>query len=143
MSNHEVDVSGIGGTLSGSALAMAAVRATLTNSLLQPQFDKSIVLASRWAEGVKKSYLKYGLNWSVQQLGCRAEYCFAELPRTGAQAADASDPQLESFLHIWAINRGVLLTPFHNMALISPFHSAQEVDLHTQIFDQALSALSN
>ncbi len=141
LSTHEVDVSGLGGTLSGSALAMAAVRATLTNSLLQSQFDETIVLASRWAEGVKNSYLKYELNWSVQQLGCRAEYCFARLPRTGAQSAVAADPQLEKFLHIWAINRGVLLTPFHNMALISPFHSVQDVDLHTQIFAQALNAL--
>ena len=142
LSDHDVDVSGIGGTLSGSALAMAAIRATLSNCLLPSQFEQTIQLASRWTAGVTKSYTQHNLDWNVQQLGCRAEYWFCKPPRNGAQAAAASDPKLESFMHLWALNRGVLLTPFHNMALMSSFHTTADVDLHTEVFNAALDELS-
>jgi glutamate-1-semialdehyde 2,1-aminomutase len=139
--SHDVDVSGLGGTLSGSVLAMAAVRATLSNALLPEQFERTIRLASRWAKGVENSIQKYDLDWSVQQLGCRAEYWFCPSPKNGAQAAAGVDPELENFMHLWALNRGVLLTPFHNMALLSPFHNETDIDTHTQIFESALAAL--
>ena len=139
--SHDVDVSGLGGTLSGSVLAMAAVRATLSNALLPEQFERTISLASRWADGVEQSIQKYDLDWSVQQLGCRAEYWFCPSPKNGAEAAAGVDPDLENFMHLWALNRGVLLTPFHNMALLSPFHTESDVDTHTEIFDSALAAL--
>ena len=142
LSDHDVDVSGIGGTLSGSALAMAAIRATLSNCLLPSQFEQTIHLASRWTTGVTKSFTQHNLDWNVQQLGCRAEYWFCKPPRNGAQAASASDPKLESFMHLWALNRGVLLTPFHNMALMSSFHTTADVDLHTEVFNAALDELS-
>jgi glutamate-1-semialdehyde 2,1-aminomutase len=141
LSGHDVDVSGLGGTLSGSVLAMAAVRATLANALLPEQFERTIKLATRWADGVDETIQKHALNWSVQQLGCRAEYWFCPSPKNGAQAAAGVDPELENFMHLWALNRGVLLTPFHNMALISPFHTEANIDLHTQIFADAVSEL--
>jgi glutamate-1-semialdehyde 2,1-aminomutase len=143
LDSHDVDVSGLGGTLSGSVLAMAAVKATLTHSLLPSQFEKTISLATRWADGVAGSIAKHGLDWSVQQLGCRAEYWFRKPPKNGAEAAAAVDEQLENFMHLWALNRGVLLTPFHNMALVSSFHEESDVDLHTEVFDAALSALAS
>lgn len=138
---HEVDVSGIGGTLSGSALAMAAMRATLTHSLLAEQFEYTIPLASRWASGVAKVCTSHDLPWHVQQLGCRAEYWFCPPPTNGADAAAAVNPELEEFLHLYALNRGVLLTPFHNMALMSPFHTNADVDMHTEVFSDAISAI--
>jgi len=141
LSSHDVDVSGLGGTLSGSVLAMAAVRATLANALLPEQFERTIKLATRWVEGVDATIQKHALNWSVQQLGCRAEYWFCPSPKNGAQAAAGVDPELENFMHLWALNRGVLLTPFHNMALISPFHTEANIDSHTQIFADAVSEL--
>ena len=143
ITEHDVDVSGIGGTLAGSALAMAAIKVTLTNCLLPEQFEKTCSLATRWASGVKKSFTEHNLDWSVQQLGCRAEYWFCAPPVNGAQAAAASDPQLENFMHLWAMNRGVLLTPFHNMALMSPFHKIEDVDKHTQVFNDALDTLTS
>jgi len=141
MASKEVDVSGIGGTLSGSALAMAAMRATLTYSLLEEQFDYTIPLASRWAAGVAAACAEYGLAWHVQQLGCRVEYWFCPPPRNGADAAAATNPELEEFLHLFALNRGVLLAPFHNMALMSPFHVTTDVDLHSEVFSASLSAI--
>lgn len=143
MQNDEgIDVSGVGGTLAGNALSMAAIRATLTHALLPEHFEKTIRFAGRWTDGVRNAYEKRGLPWSVQQLGCRAEYWFCPPPRNGAQAAAAMDHDLDAFMHLWAINRGILLTPFHNMALFSPFHTNEDVNRHTAVFKSALEALT-
>jgi glutamate-1-semialdehyde 2,1-aminomutase len=142
INDHDVDVSGVGGTLTGNALALAAVRATLAHHLLAEDFETTIPLATRWTDGVASSIRAAGLDWHVQQLGCRAEYWFCPPPSNGAQAAAAIDADLDAFMHLWALNRGILLTPFHNMALISPFHTAADVDRHTEVFAGAVAAVT-
>jgi glutamate-1-semialdehyde 2,1-aminomutase len=141
MRGHDIDVAGVGGTLTGSALAMAATRATLSHALREEDFAVAIPLAGRWKDGVAGVIAEHGLPWHVQQLGCRAEYWFCPPPRDGAQAAAAIDEDLEGFMHLWALNRGVLLTPFHNMALFSPHHTEADVDRHTEVFAEAVEAL--
>jgi glutamate-1-semialdehyde 2,1-aminomutase len=141
LADDGIDVSGIGGTLTGNALALAAVRATLSNALRAEDFAVATPLAEAWADGVDSVISGSGLPWHVQRLGCRAEYWFCPPPRTGAEAAAGSDHALDAFMHLWAINRGVLLTPFHNMALFSPFHQRADVDLHTEVFAGAVDAL--
>mgnify|MGYP006269249963 FL=1 len=141
ISRDDVDVSGIGGTLTGNALALAAVRATLSSTLTRADFDKTIPLAAAWADGVRSAYEPCGLDWHVQQLGCRAEYWFSSPPRNGAQAAAAIDHELDSFFHLFCLNRGILMTPFHNMALMSPFHTIDQIDRHTSVFAAALTTL--
>lgn len=141
MHGHDLDVSGIGGTLSGSALAGAAIRATLTHALRQEDFDIAIPLATRWSEGVQAAITHHELPWTVQQLGCRAEYWFADHPQNGAQAAATVNDGLESYMHLYALNRGILLTPFHNMALMTPFHTEEDVDLHTSVFTKCLEEI--
>lgn len=141
MSGPTVDVSGVGGTLAGNALALAAVRATLQSTLRDEDFARMIPLAEMWTDGVRNAYESKQLPWSVQQLGARAEYWFCPPPRDGAAAAAASDAQLESFMHLYALNRGVLLTPFHNMALFSPFHEQEDVEQHTAVFASAVDRL--
>jgi glutamate-1-semialdehyde 2,1-aminomutase len=141
MSGHSVDVSGVGGTLTGNALAMAAIRATLSTTLREEDFARMLPLATAWTDGVREAYTARGLPWHVQQLGCRAEYWFCPPPRNGAAAAAAGDPELDSYMHLFALNRGILLTPFHNMALFSPFHTMADVDRHTEVFAAALESL--
>jgi glutamate-1-semialdehyde 2,1-aminomutase len=141
MRSHSIDTSGVGGTLTGNALALAAVRATLSTSLTEPDFAKTIPLATRWTQGVAEVIAEAGLAWHVQQLGCRAEYWFCPPPSSGAQAAAAGDAELETLMHLWAINRGILLAPFHNMALFSPQRTTDDVDAHTQVFHDAVAAL--
>jgi glutamate-1-semialdehyde 2,1-aminomutase len=141
MLGHDIDVAGVGGTLTGSALALAAVRATLSVALRDEDFAVAIPLAERFADGVADVIGRAGLPWHVQRLGCRAEYWFCPPPRTGAMAAAAVDEQLDAFMHLWAFNRGILLAPFHNMALFSPHHSEADVDRHTEVFGEAVSAL--
>jgi glutamate-1-semialdehyde 2,1-aminomutase len=135
------DVGGIGGTLAGNALSLAAMRATLTKVLTKEAFDRMIPMAERWTAGVAKAISDAGLPWHVTRLGCRAEYLFGPKPQNGAQAHDAMDYELERFMHLHAMNRGVLLTPFHNMALMSPQTEAEDVDLHTRVFRSAVKEL--
>lgn len=141
MLGHDIDVAGVGGTLTGSALALAAVRATLSNALRAEDFTIAIPLAERFTAGVAGVIEDAGLPWHVQRLGCRAEYWFCPPPRTGAEAAAAVDEDLDAFMHLWAFNRGILLAPFHNMALFSPHHTEADVDRHTEVFAEAVSAL--
>ncbi|MBK9180077.1 MAG: aminotransferase class III-fold pyridoxal phosphate-dependent enzyme [Acidimicrobiales bacterium] len=136
-----IDVSGIGGTLTAGALALAAMRATLSGALRDDDFAVAIPLAERWAAGVRGVIDDLGLPWSVQRLGCRAEYWFCPPPRNGAEAAAAVDHELDALLHLWCLNRGILLTPFHNMALFSSSHTTADVDLHTAVFRSAALAL--
>jgi glutamate-1-semialdehyde 2,1-aminomutase len=138
----ETDVSGIGGTLTGNALALAAIRATLDSTLQADDYARMIPLAQRWADGVHDAFTRCALPWSVNQLGARAEYWFSPSPRNGAEAAAAVDEALDSFMHLWALNRGILLTPFHNMALMSPSTTAADVDAHTTVFADAVAAIT-
>jgi glutamate-1-semialdehyde 2,1-aminomutase len=137
----DVDVSGVGGTLTGNALAMAAIRATLSSTLRSEDFERMIPLATAWTTGVKSAYERVGFDWHVQQLGCRAEYWFCSPPRNGRDAALRIDHELDAYLHLYCLNRGVLMTPFHNMALMSPFHHTAHVDRHTEVFNSALDSL--
>jgi glutamate-1-semialdehyde 2,1-aminomutase len=141
MLGHEIDVAGVGGTLTGNALALAAIRATLSTCLREEDFAVAIPLAERFTDGVSGVIAEHGLPWHVQRLGCRAEYWFCPPPRDGAAAAAAVDEELEGFLHLWCLNRGILLTPFHNMALFSPHHTEADVDRHTTVFGEAVAAL--
>ena len=142
MLGHEIDVAGVGGTLTGSALALGAIRATLSTALRDEDFAVAVPLAERFTAGVAGAIEAHGLPWHVQRLGCRAEYWFCPPPPDGAAAAAAVDEELEGFLHLWCLNRGVLLTPFHNMALFCPAHTEADVDRHTEVFGQALDALA-
>ena len=136
------DVGGIGGTLAGNPLSLAAVRATLGEVLTDDAWKRTIPLAERFAAGVEAALDEAGLPWHVTRLGCRAEYRFSsEPPRSGGESAALADPELEDYLHLYALNRGVLLTPFHNMALMSPATGAGDVDLHTEVFREAVVGL--
>jgi glutamate-1-semialdehyde 2,1-aminomutase len=133
----------VGGTLAANALSMAAMRATLSQVLTADAFERMIPLAGRWTAGVGEGIAESGLPWHVTQLGCRAEYLFGpDRPRNGAEAHAASSVELERYMHLFALNRGILLTPFHNMALMSPATTEADVDRHTEVFREAVTELA-
>jgi len=139
---EDCDVGGIGGTLAGNALSLAAMRATLTKVLTKDAFDRMIPMAERWTAGVQKAIAEFAVPWNVTRLGCRAEYLFSpQPPKNGTEAHDAMDFELERFMHLYAMNRGILLTPFHNMALMSPQTDASDIDQHTRVFREAVREL--
>jgi glutamate-1-semialdehyde 2,1-aminomutase len=130
-----IDTGGIGGTLAGNALSLAAMKATLTQVLTDANFAKMIALGNRWCGGVDAAIKEFGLPWHCNRLGARGEYLFqASAPRTGREAADAGDFELEQYIHLRLLNDGFLLTPFHNMALMSPDTTEADVDAHTAAF---------
>ncbi len=136
------DTGGIGGTLAGNALAVAAMRATLGEVLTEAAYARMIPLAERFAAGVEGVIAEQGLPWIVKRLGARAEYWFrATAPRNGGEAAAAVDAELDRYMHLAALNRGVLMTPFHNMALMCPVTNAADVDLHTEVFRESVEAV--
>jgi len=139
---EDADTGGIGGTLAGNALSLAAMRATLQSVLTEEAYAKTIPLAVRFAEGVGAVIKEMALPWHVTRLGCRAEYWFCPAPpRTGAEAAAAVDPELDRYMHLAALNRGILMTPFHNMALIAPGTIGADIDRHTQVFRESVEPL--
>jgi glutamate-1-semialdehyde 2,1-aminomutase len=140
----ESDVGGIGGTLAANVLSVAAMRATLTDVLTDEAFTRMIALGERFEQGVQSSIDRHGLPWHVTRLGCRVEYLFRPgRPRTGSEAAAGGDPLLDRLIHLWALNRGILLTPFHNMSLMSPATTEADVDRHTEVFAEATAAIAD
>jgi glutamate-1-semialdehyde aminotransferase len=140
---EDVDVGGIGGTLAANALSFAAMRATLADVLTVAAFARMVALAERWTDGVETAIADSGLPWHVTRLGCRAEYLFGpDRPRNGSEAHAAGNFPLERYLHLFALNRGILLTPFHNMALMSPATTDADVDNHTSVFREAVLELA-
>jgi glutamate-1-semialdehyde 2,1-aminomutase len=137
------DVGGVGGTLAGNALSLAAARATLEWVLTEEAFEGMTARATRFTAGVQRVIDDNGMPWTVTQLGARSEYRYAALPpRTGSESAAVADTELDDYLHTYLANRGVLITPFHNMALMCPETTDEDVDRHTEAFAAGVAALS-
>jgi glutamate-1-semialdehyde 2,1-aminomutase len=137
-----IDMGGVGGTLAGNAVSIAATRATLEHVLTDEAFARMESLAVRFADGVQRVIDAHALPWSVSRLGARVEYRFADpAPRTGTESAAKADPDLEDYLHVYLANRDILLTPFHNMALMSPQTTQAQVDQHETTFGTAIGEL--
>ena len=137
-----VDMGGVGGTLAGNPLSVAAMRATLGEVLTDDAFGGMIDTATGFTTGVQKLIDDHELPWAINQLGARAEYRFANpYPRNGTEAAASADGELEDYLHLYLANRGILLTPFHNMALMCPTTTAEDVERHHEVFTEALETL--
>ena len=142
IARDDSDTGGIGGTLAANALSLAAMRATLEQVLTPEAYTGMIPRAERFAAGIEAAIGEYQLPWIVKRLGCRVEYWFrATPPRTGAEAAAAADSELDHYMHLATLNRGILMTPFHNMALIAPSTTNEDVDFHTHIFRECVAAL--
>jgi glutamate-1-semialdehyde 2,1-aminomutase len=141
--DERADVGGIGGTVAANVLSFAAMRATLGEVLTDEAFARMIDLGERFEAGVAGAIERHGLPWHVTRLGCRVEYLFRpERPRNGSEAAAGGNPKLDRLIHLYALNRGILLTPFHNMALMSPATTEADVDLHSSVFDSAAEELA-
>jgi glutamate-1-semialdehyde aminotransferase len=142
LQRDEIDTGGIGGTVSGSVLSAVAIRTTLREVLTDAAFPQMIAGANRWADGVEEVFSRRGVGWSVTRLGARAEYHFTpEAPRSGGEAAAAVHHEMERYLHLHALNRGIIMTPFHNMALFSPATPRSAADQHSEALDAAVAAL--
>ena len=136
------DVGGVGGTLAGNALQLAAVRATLGEVLNEEAYERMIGLAERYEAGVSEAIERHGLGWSAVRLGCRVEYMFSHKPpHDGGEAAEVIGGPLDELMHLYMLNEGILFTPFHMMALMSPATTEGQVDRHTEAFERIAAEL--
>jgi glutamate-1-semialdehyde 2,1-aminomutase len=134
--------SGVGGTLSGNALAVAAMRANLEKVMTEEAYEKMITLAERLANGINEVIASRGLPWHVIRLGARVEYDFQPRPlRNGSEGQDVEDYELDRLMHLMALNRGILLTPFHYMMLVSPDTTEKDVDRYNEVFAECVDLL--
>jgi glutamate-1-semialdehyde 2,1-aminomutase len=137
------DTGGVGGTLAGNALSLSAARATLGEVLTDEAFWRMVALRERLSEGWDAAIAEHGMPWSVVSLGARCEYRYsATPPQTGAESAAAGDSALDEYLHLYLMNRDVLITPFHNMALMCPATTEQQVDEAIAAFAEAVAELA-
>src|SRR2546430_17091589 len=120
------------------------MRATLECVHRPAAFGPTMPHGKPCADAVAENIRAAGLPWNVIRLGARAEYSFAsKAPRNGGESAAAADFELERLLHLYALNRGVLLTPFHNMALMCPATTEADIDAHTKVFASAAAELTS
>ena len=137
-----VDTGGVGGTLAGNALSMAAARGTLEHVLTEEAFARMCDLGDRMLAGMQDVIDRHALPWVVAGLGARAEFRFcADMPRNGTESHDAHDADVEEWLHLVTLNNGILVTPFHNMCLVCPDTTAADVDRLLAVLDAAAEEL--
>jgi len=133
---------GFGGTLSGNALAVAAIRATLEHVMTEPAYKRMTALAEKLADGVSAIIKAADLPWHVSRIGCRVEYRYGlTSPKNGTEAKKNFDIELDWLLRLFFINRGILITPFHNMVLISPETTAEDVGFHNKVLGEYIKEL--
>jgi glutamate-1-semialdehyde 2,1-aminomutase len=134
--------SGIGTTLSGNLLGMAAMRATLAEVATDAAFTHMIAMCSFVADGLRASIARHRLPWCVTQVGARCEFQFGPTPPVnGSQAEALMDAGLEQLIHLALLNRGILITPFHNMLLCCPATTPADVTQLLTAFDAVLAQL--
>lgn len=132
--------SGIGTTLSGNLLAMAAMRATLSELMTGAVYAPMLALATTLADGLRDCIARHHLAWCVTQLGARTEFQFrATAPRNGSEAGASLDAELEHLIHLALLNREVMITPFHNMMLVCPATTPTHVQKLINALDEVLS----
>jgi glutamate-1-semialdehyde 2,1-aminomutase len=124
--------SGIGTTLSGSRIQLALMRAVLETFVTQEAFAALIALAKKLEKGIADVIIKHGVDWHVVRVGARVEFmCCAQRPKNGGEAAKVIHRPVDEAVHHFLLNRGVVITPFHNMMLICP--STTEAHVRTLI----------
>lgn len=134
--------SGIGTTLSANALAMSAMHAMLGQVITRKAYDHMLAMADRLVSGLRQVIEAHGLPWHVSHVGARVEFvCAAQPPRNGNEARAAMDHDLESAIHLYLTNRGILLAPFHNMMLLSPVTQSEQVDRLLHALDSCVGEL--
>ena len=137
------DPMGIGGTLSGNAFAIAAMRATLEQVATEAAFKRMIAGQERISDGLEEILRKYDLPWSVTRCGARCEMQFMpQLPTTGSEAKRHFDWQLIYYTHLYLANRDVLITPFHNMMLVPPMATDDDIDRLVAVWDSCMAEIA-
>lgn len=135
--------SGIGTTLSGNMMTLATIHATLTQVATNAAYTHMLKLAESLEQQLSECIKAHQLPWNITRLGARLELQFCAIsPKNAAEARKAQNDTIESAIHLYLLNRGVLLTPFHNMMLVCPTTKIEDIERLVTIFDECLKSLS-
>jgi glutamate-1-semialdehyde 2,1-aminomutase len=135
--------SGIGTTLTANMLALAAMRANLAEVMTDEAYAHMLPLAQQLADGLREAIARHRLPWCVTQVGARCEFQFGPVPPcNGSEAESLFDAELEQIVHLYLLNRGVLITPFHNMMLVCPQTDSADVARLLDAFGACLRELA-
>ncbi len=135
--------SGIGTTLSGNMMTLAAIHATLTETATESAYCHMLALAALLEHALTDSIKTHNLAWNITRLGARLELQFCAIsPKNAAEARNAQNDTIESAIHLYLLNRGVLLTPFHNMMLVCPATTEADVNKLVSVFSECLTELT-
>jgi glutamate-1-semialdehyde 2,1-aminomutase len=133
---------GFGGTLAGNALTLHAMRATLEKVMTPATYATMHGVATNLESRIAAAIARHALPWHVSRIGARVEYLYRPtVPDNGGEAAAARDDRIEALIHLYFLNRGILLTPFHNVAVISPFVTSADLDRYDDVFDALITGL--
>jgi glutamate-1-semialdehyde 2,1-aminomutase len=132
----------IGTTLSANALAICAIKATLSEVMTEAAYESMDRSARRLAEGLEAAIVRHNLPWHVVRIGARVEFVCDRGPlRNGSDAMRAHAPELEQTIHLALLNRGCAIAPFHNMMLTCPATTGSQVDSLMAAFDAVITML--
>ncbi|MBC8193559.1 MAG: aminotransferase class III-fold pyridoxal phosphate-dependent enzyme, partial [FCB group bacterium] len=138
------DPMGIGGTLTGNGFVIHVVKETLEKVATPDAFEKMIAGQNKLSDGIEASVRKYNLPWSVTRSGARCELQFMPtLPVNGSEAKKHFDWELMYYTHLYLLNRGLLITPFHNMMLIPPMATGKDIDLLIDELDACMNMIAS
>ncbi len=135
--------SGMGTTLSANALALACLEACIDELMTPANYQAMHDTAAYLAEGLGRAFAHHELTWHVSRVGARLEFGFGRPPRNGVESEREAWPELEHALHLYLLNRGVLLTPFHNMMLCSPVTTTAHADTLLRHLGEALNEIGS
>jgi len=134
---------GIGGTLSGNAFSLRAMRAMFEHVITRRSYEHMFAMAEGLEHGIRESIQRHDMSWHVTRLGARVEYGTSAEPwRTGSEVHAGADTEVERLVHLYCLNRDVLVTPFHNMLLTSPATEERHVERHNEAFDGIVRELA-
>ena len=144
LAGHGEGRSGIGTTLSGSRIQLALIKTVLTHYMTEEAFAPRIELARRLERGIADVIIKHGVDWHVTRVGTRVEFmCCPKPPRNGFEASKLIHQPVDQAVHQFLLNRGVVITPFHNMMLVCPATTEQHIATLVALLDECLRELLN
>ncbi len=134
--------SGIGTTLSGSKIQLALIKSVLTSYFTEKSFAPMLSVAQNLETGIAQCFIKHGVPWHVTRVGARVEFmCCPNRPKNGYEASKLIHQPLDMAVHQYLLNRGVVITPFHNMMLICPATTVENIRMLINELDECIAEL--
>ncbi len=133
--------SGMGTTLAANPLATSALLAAMRELLTADNYRIMETRALLLANALQALFARRQLDWHVSRVGARTEFGFGPAPGNATESEGRMRPLLERVIHLSMLNRGYLVTPFHNMLLTSPATRVEDIHGFVSTLDSVLEEI--